>query len=529
MSFRRALAVAAALVAPVLLASPAAAVDRRAEAAARDAIKRAANDYLSTDYAAGAARLDRAAHACGASKCSAATKAAVLRDLGTMQFRNGDIGAAKKSWEAALRLDPSLSLNPDYDAPDLRPAWEDVKGGGGAGGPPPQGDFAHTPPAEQKANTPLPIYAEYPGQSQVARVVVKYKGATGSDWARVDLKRVGGGWGGVIPCGDVTKGVLHYWIQGFDEGGDPIAGSGDPKHPFAVPIKDDITGEPPHLPGKPPPKNCEDSDCPPGLPGCTSEKEGASGGGGSESETETPETTKPAGETASFARIWVGVSAELPELLSMPSGNGLCKLTNVGLPANSANFYCTNPDGSDFPSRANPTQNSHLSDPTQAGNAGGGFQLGDVRVMAAFDYALSASFLLGARLGYVFNAYTGQAAVNGGKALGPKIHAEARATYLLGHEPLKHAGFAPMAFLGFGVSEFDAHVTSVVTLDNVAGQQPVNIWLTDAPFFVALGAGIRYQFSLRAAFTAAARVNMVFGGNGFLPTYGPEVGILYGF
>ena len=86
-----------------------------------------------------------------------------------------------------------------------------------------------------------------------------------------------------------------------------------------------------------------------------------------------------------------------------------------------------------------------------------------------------------------------------------------------------------MVFVGTGISEFDTHVSSTVTLDNVAGQQPVNIWVTDAPFFVALGGGVRYQFSLRAAFTAAARLNAVIGGNGFTTTYGPEVGVLYGF
>ncbi len=516
----------AALTAPlVLCAAPAAAVDRRVEAAAKDAIKKAANDYLSTDYAAAAARLDKAARACGANRCSATTKAAVLRDLGTMQFRNGDVGAAKKSWEAAAKLDENVTLNPDYDAPDLRSAWEEAKGG--AAGQPPSGDFAHTPPAEQKANTPLPVYVEYPGEGTVARVVVKYRGATASDWSRVDLKKLGSGWGGLIPCGDVTRGVMRYWIQGFDDGGDPVASSGDPKHPFTVPIRDDISGEAPHLPGKPAPKACSgDTDCPPGLPGCASEKES---GGEGDKESESSEGGKGSEEPATYARVWVGISAELPEFMSMPAGEALCKLTNQGFPANSANVYCTNPDGTDFPSRANPTQNSNLTNPTQAGNSDGGLQLGNVRVMGTFDYALSPSFLVGARLGYVFNAYTGQAAVSGGRALGPKIHAEARATYLLGDHPLMHTGFALMGFAGLGLSEFDTHVTSVVSLANVAGQQPVNLWITDAPFFVAIGAGIRYGFSLRAAFTAAARANLVFGGNGFLPAFGPEVGVLYGF
>jgi hypothetical protein len=85
-----------------------------------------------------------------------------------------------------------------------------------------------------------------------------------------------------------------------------------------------------------------------------------------------------------------------------------------------------------------------------------------------------------------------------------------------------------MGFAGLGLAEFDGHTTSVVTLSNVAGQQPVNVWRTDGPFFVMLGAGARYQFSPRAAFTGAVRLNIAVG-NGALLTYGPEIGIAYGF
>ncbi len=79
---------------------------------------------------------------------------------------------------------------------------------------------------------------------------------------------MGTGWGGEIPCDAVTKGVMRYWVQGFDDGGDPVASSGDPKHPYTVAIKDDIEGEAPHLPGQPAPKSCgEDTECPPGPAG----------------------------------------------------------------------------------------------------------------------------------------------------------------------------------------------------------------------------------------------------------------------
>lgn len=529
MKLRRTVVLAAALAMAGSIATPAFAVDRRVEAAAKEALKKAADDYLGTDYAAGAARLQRALRTCGAVKCTGATRALLLRDLGTMQFRGGDVGAAKRSWAEALKLQADLTLNPDYETPDLRSAWDEAKGAGetvGAG-PQPSGDFTHTPAAEQKVNTPLPVYVEYPGTSTVARVIVKYRGPKATEWQRANLKRMGGGWGGVIPCGDLARGTMRYWIQGFDEGGDPIASSGDPKHPYTVPLRDEIGGDAPHLPGKSAPKTCgEETECPPGFPGCGEEKP-TGGEAGGEEEEHPSKATQEGGQR--YARFWLGVSAELPDFMQMPAGDDLCKLTSSAVPANSAGAYCTLPDGSDFPSRGSALQNNQLSIQGKAGHSDGGIQPGDIRVMATFDYALSAKFLIGGRLGYVFNAYPGQAAVSAGHAFGPKVHAEARATYLFGQAPLTRTGFAPMVFAGMGLSEFDGHVTSAVTLDNVAGQQPVNIWVTDGPFFIALGAGVRYQFSLRAAFTAAARVNSVIGGNGLLLTYGPEVGVLYGF
>src|ERR1700758_2952279 len=96
---------------------------------------------------------------------------------------------------------------------------------------------------------------------------------------------------------------MRYWVQGFGADGDPVASSGDPKRPYAVPIKNEITTEAPHLPGKPPPHSCEEADCPPGLPGCGIKEEG--GEGASESEGEGG---KPVAEEGRYARIWIGAS-----------------------------------------------------------------------------------------------------------------------------------------------------------------------------------------------------------------------------
>ena len=43
------------------------------------------------------------------------------------------------------------------------------------------------------------------------------------------------------------------------------------------------------------------------------------------------------------------------------------------------------------------------------------------------------------------------------------------------------------------------------------------------------GRGVRYQFSPRAAFDAALRLNVAFGGAGALFTFGPDIAFQYGF
>ncbi len=530
MNQRRFLRTLAALPVAMIVTSaavPSFAADKRTEAAAKAALKKAENDYLATNYEAAIVRLYKAARACGTSRCTKETQAAVLRDLGTMQFRNGDIGAARKTWGQALQVQPDIALNPDYDAPDLRAAFEEARGSAGGSGEQPSGDFSHTPAGEQKVNTPLPVYVEYGGGTGLARVVVKYKGPAMSDWARVDLKHMGTGWGGLIPCTAVTKGALRYWVQGFDDGGDPVASSGDPKHPYTVPIKDDVS-ESPHLPGQSPPKTCgEDTDCPPGLPGCAPEENGEEKGEGGEGgdEEETPEAAK--APPGAYAHWWFGIAGAL-DFLSLPAGQDVCLLNGSAKPANSANYYCTNPDGTDFPLRTDGgKQNSELVK-GQAGTVDGGLQPGDVRVMLTADYALSPSLMVGARLGYVLNAYTGTWASKDGNAWGSRFDIEARGTYFFGHQPLANVGVAPMVIAGLGLSEFDGHATTVVSTSNVAGQQPVNAWKTAGPFFFLVGGGIRYAFSPRAAVTLAARVNMATGG-GLLLTYGPEVGVQYGF
>jgi hypothetical protein len=403
-SFTRQLSLAC--LACVLAFASSARADARAEAGARSALKRAAADYRAKRYAAAGTRLEKALRGCADDQCAPATRAALLRDLGIMQLRQGDAGSASQSFADALALEPDLALDPRYDRPPVSAAWNDAK---------------------QRA----------------------------ADAAREA------------------------------SAGHEAADAGPPPP---------VAPEP--NPGPPPPVADEPA---------------------AETQADAPR----------YEHLWIGVAGAF-DVMVFPGGSDLCKLTSQAVPANSFHAYCTNPDGSDFPVRATATQNGALV-AGQGGSVATGLQIGDVRAMLAVDYALSPAWLVGVRVGYVLNTYTGTAAVDDGRAYRRPLHAEVRGTYLFGREPLTRIGFAPMVFLGGGMSEFDGHVASSVVLSGIAGSQRVNVWITDGPWFVTLGGGVRYQFSLRSAFTMALRVNASLADNGVLPTAGPEVEFQYGF
>ena len=248
-----------ALLTCTTLARPAFA-NGRTEGVAKAAMKKAESDFLAMNYGTGAGRIEKAMKVCGQNRCSATTRAALFRDLGTMQFRAGDKDQAVRNWAEAYKLQPDIVLNPAYEAPDLHKAFLAATrgagagggaGGGGAatsGGDQPSGDFTHSPPAEQKVDTPLPLYVEGGGDG-VVRVLVKYKGPGMTSWKRISLKKLGDGWGGLVPCADVQSGTFRYYIQGFDDSKESVASNGDARHPYTVAIKDDLSGDAPHLPG----------------------------------------------------------------------------------------------------------------------------------------------------------------------------------------------------------------------------------------------------------------------------------------
>jgi hypothetical protein len=530
--FSRALVVIAIVL--ISLASSRAAFAQSPEAAAKNALSKAEGDYATGDTAKATARINGALKAC-AGKCSTDVRAELFRDRGSLQILAGSRDAGNTSFGEALKLSPKIALNDTYATPDVRAAWDAAHGEVKLVQPPP-GDFAFEPVVEQAERTPIPIYVEFAEGSPPARVVVKYRGAAMSSYKTLVLTKMFNGWGGLIPCADVAIGVLRYYIQGFDSDNEPILNSGDPRKPFMLRVRAEISGTPPSLPGKPPPAQCSEN-APAAVAQTESEEEAPPKlADGAECRRDDQCTsascdngicTSEVRSRNRFARIWIGVSGSL-DFVPMPSGNDVCLLTPSAAVANSANFYCTTPDGNDFPNRASAAENSTLT-AGNAGNASGGLYAGNVRVMVTVDYALSQHVLAGVRLGYVFDTYPGQAAKSEGNSFFAPVHFEARGTYLFGAAPLQRTGFSPLVLAAIGVAEFDADQTVMVQQTGIAGSRPIQAWHFGGPFFVAAGAGVRYAFSPYHAFTTALKIEGAVGSSGFLPVVSPEVGVQLGF
>ena len=547
----------AATLATVAILAPPALADTRQEATAKATLKRARAEFAAANYGIGSSLLQEALKACGQTKCPPPTRAALLLGLGAMQFKKGARDDAIRAFFDAATLQPGISLDPGFDSPDLRAAFtvatQRAKDpSGNSRGATPREELGHTPPAEQIVDTPLPLYVDATSDA-VVRVAVEYKTESSSAWKTLDMARADTGWGALIPCGDVTRGALRYYIQGLDEDNTPIATSGDPRHPHTVRVSDTISGEAPHLPGEPPPGSCSQPVlCARGLGGCHKDAELAELPV-SQGTTRAPDIGG-ATQRHSFKRVWLGVGGEL-EFMRLPTTNDACALDpTTGLPSNGAGLYCTTPSGSDFPARGSALENAGLCTaaqvgsglcPTDSGGAvHGGIVRGNARVIGSLDVALTANLLVGARVGATLFPYPGQAAVNDGRTLGSRLYGELRWTWVMGGDGIASPGLKPVLLLGGGVAAFGAHIPSSVAFCPAALPAPVgkpcqvplytgavNVWQTSGPAFGTFGAGLRWAATESFALTVAARLNVSIRGGGpeVIPTLGPEVAAQLGF
>ncbi|HSQ61862.1 MAG TPA: hypothetical protein VLM85_01555, partial [Polyangiaceae bacterium] len=453
-------------------------------------------------------------------------------------------------------------------------------------GQPTANDLSHTPSDEQTFRTPLPIYVEYTGTESIKKVTLRYKGLGMGEFKPLELKKMGSGYGAEVPCTDVTEGDFKYYIQAYNADGDNVASAGSKNNPYVVKIKKEISSEPPHLPNKPPSKQCKDtSECPEGVAGA--ECRGESGGGGGNEEGKgageaceddsdcksnsckdskcTAPKLKSAGEDCESAdecssgactagkcaagakktpKIFIGLDIAY-DLTLVPSAQNVCQIDNT-TGAQTSGYGCFDPGndpgnpsgqpyaGRDYP--IDPGENNFSGAGANAGAVTGGLAPGNLRISLTFDYAVTPNILIGAKLGVaLFHSPSRQGFMGGGAPVG--LLAEGRFNYVIGGIT---SAVAPFVGIGIGVSQYDAAVTVPVvggtaspanTPDGNPGPAARNVqaWALGGPFYIAPGGGVRIGLNGGAIGLLLGVRLPIAVGTAFTFSIEPDVGFQYGF
>jgi hypothetical protein len=529
----------------VLFSACLTAVSRTASAAPKDAavlkMDRDAiyNDYLATKFSNAEKKLKKAITTCGAAGCSPKVLAQLHRDLGIVYVVSGNAAAGRGEFAQALQVDPTITLVKELTTPEIQAAFSAAQSGGGGapaggegetaapgGGGAPE-EMQHTPAAEQTVLTPVPIFVVMPEGVTPAKVQVRYKPFGATDWKTLELKKMKNGYGAEIPCLDIGSetGDLKYYVQAIDTNGDVVATSGSRNNPIRVPIKNELSGEPPHLPGRPPAAQCANpGDCPPGLPGCASgkrKKRGEKEWGAScdiDSECQSGacrDGTCAAEEDKSAEAKTCNTDGDCGS--GQICSGGLCgakakknflsiSLQQDVLLLGSASDACLNQTdykcffSGDVQYDGKPVVGDH-------DQVSGGFGVATTRVLVGFDRLFGDNLTLGVKLGYAFN---GGPASQGGKAFVP-VHAEARVAYFFGKNPFGSTGFRLYATANGGLAQVDAKVTVQV---NDGGPLTLAAWKKAGTSFFGAGLGAMLLTSPGSGFVAELRLQEFLGASG---------------
>jgi hypothetical protein len=541
------------------------------DAAATKMAEEAINtDYLATNFAAAEKKLRDAAALCGTAACSPQVRARVHRDLGVVLIaglNRPDDG--KKAFAEALRADPDVALEKALTTTEIDKIFRAVKAGGAGAAPAAAavspaaagGDMIHTPAAEQMALTPVPIYVELPAGIAAVKVVARYKPYGTSEWKTLELRRLGTGYGAEVPCRDVgsTTGDFVYFVQATDAAGDVVSMSGSRAAPNKVPIKNALTGEPPHLPGVVPPAKCTDSaDCPPGLPGCPTGKAPAAGKGwgasceqdtecnqglwckngvcetGDKSDAGEPQSSgrmcdaTPECETGEICtkakvcereavtqkpkRVWLSVNIG-QDLSFVGSQNDVCG-TPAQLPA--PQYSCIDQDG--FVYRGVP----EAGGPGKGNAIKGGPHLATTRFMAGFDYLIADNVTIGARVGYVLGVAPGRSLSH--------FHGEGRVAFWFGKEPFGRDRIRPFLVVAGGLAQIDDKLeVPIVETDLSKGIYPtqtLTAWRQAGGFFAGGGGGVMIPTGAGQGILAELKIQAHFSDVGI--AMAPSVGYALG-
>lgn len=444
-------------------------------------------DYLMAEFPKAEQKLQDAVKACGSSGCSPELLGKINIALGTVYGVGLNKPAeSKAAFQAALKADPKATLDPSLTTPELTKIFEEAKKGGGKGpsSPRPKGDSQHTPPPESPVNTPLPIYVEPTEEIALSKVVLRYKPFGEKQYKSVELKKLGKGFGGEVPCADVTTtGDIKYFFAFTGTDGESAGDLGSASEPFRTTIKNEIDGEPPKLPGKKAPTKCRDRTCPPGFggPDCSEmvsgndkqcSKRGEKGWGSScdttcdcksgyaclngscEEDKGGKSSTGDGGKKKRMNLVSVGVQLDM---LIVKGASEVCTLTSEA----ASSYACFTPG----------TSHQFFGTPSQYAETNrvqGGFAYGDVRILAGYDRQLVKSLPLsiGARVGFAIGGSpTPDNVPNGANgALGfLPLHAELRASYHFLGSMMEDKKLRPYVFVApIGFAQVNASVPVTV-------------------------------------------------------------------
>lgn len=514
------------LAGTVVLSAPAAALSQSKEGRAQTLQQEAMNnDYLALDFPAAEKKLTDALKLCGKKDCSAATRAGIHISLGIVLGGQDKLDQAKASFITGLEIDPTAQLDEDLATPELKLAFDqarnEVLGELEIEEEVVLEEIAHTPPAEQAIHTPLPIFLMVPESLDANRVQLRYRAPGADDYKSMMLSELDTGYGGNIPCRDLREeGVLVYYVQVLDATGAVVMTAGTLAQPYRVRIREELAGDPPHLPGQAPPEACikpKPKVAPPPedetiYPPCDSNRDCAEGMYcSSKHRCEEGFDEDEDGDAFSRAKkSWITVSFAAD--IAHTSGTDVCTLDSQ----QNDFFACYRANGEAY--RGDPILG-------RADDIQPGFAVATMRALVGYDHLVHPNVTIGGRLGYAFN---------GSPDGFLPIHADARVTYYIGSDPFSRAGVRPFVFLVGGLMQVDTKVAVEVWEQDVEGctrpsgcKTDLDAWRQAGNVFAGLGLGAQYAVTPAHALVLSARGEMLFPASSFVIT--PEIGFATGF
>ena len=243
-----------------------------------DANRAAMDAYNNLDIEAAKKQLEEAAKNAEKHGVKGPALARTYANLGVVYVGGlSDNAAGLDAFVKALKEDPSVEPDPLVSTPEIQQVYTLAKRKVGGGAPRPEaspapgpveGNLEHVPPREQLSQTAVPIFVKV-GDLPVQTVKVFYRSLGMPEPKSTELRKMGDGYGVLIPCTDVFEPNVEYFIVALDDEGAQVGNAGTPQNPVSVPIVAQRTQPAPSLPGEVPPNQCQgDEECPPGMPGC---------------------------------------------------------------------------------------------------------------------------------------------------------------------------------------------------------------------------------------------------------------------